>query len=77
MPTTKHRITVNLSDNEYSELAALAERHNVSMAWIGQKAILGFMEQNREESLQLPLSFAKRPGSPQWARDENAVKQQL
>jgi len=60
MPTTKQRVSINLSDAEYSELAALAERHNLSMAWIGHRAILAFLEHNREESLQLPLTFNKR-----------------
>ncbi len=61
MPTSKPRISINLSESEYAELSALAERHNLSMAWIGHKAIMEFMEQNRAETLQLPLSFAKRP----------------
>ena len=62
MPTTKQRVSINLSNSEYSELAALAERCNLSMAWIGHKAILDFLEQNRKESLQLPLTF-KNPAS--------------
>ena len=66
MPTTKQRVTVNLSDGEYVELAALAEQHNLSMAWIGHKAILEFLERTRNEALQLPLTFAKRPEKPQW-----------
>ena len=61
MPTSKQRISVNLSDIEYAELSALAERHNLSMAWIAHKAILGFLEQSHGESLQLPLTFSKRP----------------
>jgi predicted transcriptional regulator len=59
MPTIKQRVTINLSDGEYGELAALAEQHNLSMAWIGHKAIVDFLENNRSESLQLPLTFAK------------------
>jgi hypothetical protein len=76
MPTTKQRISINLSDSEYAELSALAEAHDLSMAWIGHKAILGFMEQYRAESLQLPLSFAKRPAplrSPQIDSENRPV----
>jgi hypothetical protein len=60
MPTSKQRISIILSDGEYAELSALAERHNLSMAWIGHKALLEFLEKSSGE-LQLPLAFAKRP----------------
>jgi hypothetical protein len=59
MPTTKQRLSINLSDNEYAELSALAERNNLSMAWIGHKAVRDFLAQANGESLQLPLSFSK------------------
>lgn len=61
MPTTKQRVTINLSVGEYRELAALSEKHNVSMAWIGHKAIIELLEKTRGELLQLPLSFGTRP----------------
>jgi hypothetical protein len=64
MPTSKQRISINLSAGEYAKLAALAERNNLSMAWIGHKAILEFLEQNRDDLLQLPLAFVKRPNRP-------------
>ncbi len=70
MPTSKPRVSINLSDSEYAELAALAERHNLSMAWIGHKAILDFLEKNRDETLQLPLTFAKRPERAKWPSNE-------
>lgn len=44
MPTNKLRISINLPGNEYGELAALAEKHNISMAWIGRKAIVDLLE---------------------------------
>ena len=66
MPTTKQRISINLPDDEYAELAALAEKHSISMAWIGRKAILDFLERNRESPLQLPLTFAERGERPEW-----------
>jgi predicted transcriptional regulator len=66
MPTTKQRISINLEDGEYAELSALAEKHNISMAWIGRKAILDLLERNRKDPLQLPLSFAERGERPAW-----------
>ncbi len=32
MPTTKHRLAVNLDDQEFADLAAMAEKHDVSLA---------------------------------------------
>jgi hypothetical protein len=60
MPTTKQRLSINLSDSEYAELSALAERNNLSMAWIGHKAVREFLAQTHAESLQLPLTFNRR-----------------
>jgi len=59
MPTTKQRLTLNLDDEEYRELAELAERNNLSMAWIGRKAVLDLLARNRDASLRLPLKFAE------------------
>jgi predicted transcriptional regulator len=70
MPTTKQRISINLPDDEYAELAALAEKHDISMAWIGRKAILDFLVRNRENPLQLPLTFAERGERPEWLTSE-------
>lgn len=70
MPTCKQRVSINLSNKEYAELSALAERHNLSMAWIGHKAILEFLENNRDEILQLPLTFIKGAGRSQQTRTD-------
>ncbi len=59
MPTTKRRISLNLPDGEYSRLAALAEQHDVSMAWVGRRAIQEFLERHTEKQ-QLPLQL-RRP----------------
>jgi hypothetical protein len=55
MPTTKHRIAANLTDAEFSELAGLAEKYDVSLAWLGRKAVLEFLDRYRSEQLLLPL----------------------
>jgi hypothetical protein len=58
MPTTKHRIAVNLDDSEFTEVAAIAEKHDVSLSWLGRQALLELVERYRNEQLQLPLRLA-------------------
>ena len=43
MPS-KNRVTVNLSDDEFSALGQLAERSKVSKAWLGRHAIAALLE---------------------------------
>lgn len=47
--TTKQRLTVNLEATELRELQRLAEQHNVSMAWLGRRAIVSLLEQNNSQ----------------------------
>ena len=68
MPTIKQRISINLPDEEYVALSALAEKNNLSMAWIGRKAIVDFLDRYRDK--QLPLSFAERVESVATTADE-------
>lgn len=53
----KHRVSVNLSADEYQELSWLAEKYRVSMAWLSRRAIGDFLERCQQETLQLPLSL--------------------
>lgn len=69
MPTTKQRVSINLPDSEYAELAELAEKHDVSMAWIGRSAIRSFLEGHRGQEHQLPLAFGQHA-----ATDRSPVK---
>jgi hypothetical protein len=69
MPTTKQRVSINLDDSEYAELAGLAERHKLSMAWIGRTAILEFLDRHRDKALQLPLTFSERAEPPKWVNE--------
>jgi hypothetical protein len=55
MPTTKHRIAVSLTDSEFVELAAMADKYDVSLSWLGRQGILEFITRYRVEQLQLPL----------------------
>lgn len=58
MPST-HRLSVNLSPEEYREIAALAEASRVSRAWIGRQALIEFLERYREQEFQLPLDLRR------------------
>ena len=60
MPTNKHRIAINLDDEEFSELDAMAERHDVSLAWIGRQAVLEFLSRYKDQQLPLPLRIETR-----------------
>lgn len=58
MPTSKHRIAASLTDAEFGELAAMADKYDVSLSWLGRKAILEFIERYHSEQLRLPLRSA-------------------
>jgi hypothetical protein len=60
MPTNKHRIAVNLDDEEFSELEAMADRHDVSLSWIGRQAVLEFLSRYRSQQMPLPLRIESR-----------------
>ena len=58
----KTRFSVAFDEQEYDELAAMARKHRVSMAWLVRYAVTEFCERYREEDLQLPLRLtAARP----------------
>lgn len=52
---TKTRFSVALEDQEYTALAAVAEKHRLSMAWLVRQAVADFLERCRDEDMQLPL----------------------
>ena len=56
---SKYRISVNLSPEEHSQLAALAEKTHISKAWIGRRAISEFLERYNSDELQLPLELLR------------------
>lgn len=51
----KTRFSVALHISEYDELATMAEKHRVSMAWLVRNAVAEFLNRYREEDTQLPL----------------------
>ncbi|WP_084279834.1 CopG family transcriptional regulator [Novosphingobium sp. B1] len=55
---SKNRLTVNLTDEEASQLARLAEKTKVSKAWLGRRAICSLLERAQTDGNQVPLPFA-------------------
>ena len=62
MPS-KHRVSLNLTPEEYQEVTALAESARVSKAWIGRQALIEFLQRCRDIDLQLPLDLARTSSS--------------
>lgn len=52
-----NRITVNLSADEYAALTELSERFQVSLAWLGRRAIADLIETTRTHPAQLDMPF--------------------
>ena len=55
-----NRVSVGLSDKEYRELKALAEKHHISLAWLGRQAIAEFLDRHADQPLQLPLIVPRK-----------------
>lgn len=58
MATKKLRISISLREPEYRELAALAEKHSISLAWLGRQAVVEFLERYHAGQLRLPLTMS-------------------
>ena len=54
-----HRVSVNLTKQEYQDLAGLAEKYRVSMAWLSRQAISDYVERHLQEPIQLPLPISR------------------
>lgn len=52
---SKNRVTVNLSDDEAAQLAALAEKAKVSKAWLGRRAICDLLDRARNDGQEQAL----------------------
>jgi predicted transcriptional regulator len=59
---SKHRITVNLSDDEYVALTQLAQREKVSKAWLGRRAITSLLRRTESDERQMPLPLPRQRG---------------
>ncbi len=60
----KTRFSVALDDREYATLAAMAEEHRISMAWLVRQAVADFLERHRNEDTRLPLRLTARHVEP-------------
>ena len=49
------RISISLPERDYTALCALAEKHDISLAWLGRQAVAEFLERYQDRDLQLPL----------------------
>lgn len=74
--SAKHRVTVNLEGHEYRELAALSDKHRVSLAWLGRQAVIELLERYGTEELQLPLNLSSREARPGVDRRREGAWQQ-
>ena len=55
--TSANRITVNLSAEEYTALSKLSKKYQVSLAWLGRRAIAELIEQNKKNPGQFDMPF--------------------
>lgn len=55
MPTSKHRISISLADDEYAELSDVAANSRVSMAWLARQALIEFLERQRDKRPPTPI----------------------
>ena len=62
---SKNRVTVNLGEPEYMDLLALSEKHNVSLAWLGRRAVAEFLDRSKEGQLQMPLQLGRARQPPE------------
>ena len=66
MPRLKNRtrITVSLPDRDHAALAAIAERHDVSLSWLARRAVAEFLANHGRDgarpALDLPLDDGQR-----------------
>jgi len=54
---SKNRVTVNLSDEEATQLSSLAKKAKVSKAWLGRRAICDLLDRarNDDQGTALPI----------------------
>ncbi len=55
MPTSKHRISISLADDEYAELSDIATNSRISMAWLARQALIEFLERQRKRRAPAPI----------------------
>jgi hypothetical protein len=76
MPTAKHRIAVNLDDQEFAALAEMAEKHDVSLGWLGRQALLEVIDRYAIFE-QKACSDQVRPARTSAARNSSCRPQKV
>ena len=58
MPSTKRtvRTSVILSDIQYAQVASLAAKNDVSVAWVIRQAVQDYLVRSESKQLPLPMS---------------------
>ena len=61
--SSKHRISVSLSERQYRELSSISQEHKVSIAWLGRAAIEEMLKRIQNEQIQLVLNLIPNKSS--------------
>lgn len=56
---SKYRVSINLTESEYRELAAVAEKSRVSMAWLGREAVIQLLDRSKTEEPKAPFWYKR------------------
>ena len=54
------RLSVSLDERDYAELCAIAQRHDVSVAWMVRQAVHTLIQQHRDETRNPELPLIRR-----------------
>lgn len=58
-----NRISVGLSDTEHETLRRIAEESHVSLAWLGRRAIVEFLERHDSKGMEVLRMDQERTGN--------------
>ena len=59
MATKSLRLSVNLTENEATELQRVAAKSDVSCSWVARQAIIEYLGRNADPQRPLPLPLKK------------------
>jgi predicted transcriptional regulator len=66
MPTTKHRITITLDDEEYERLTRISRKFGKSLSWVASYAIKGLTKEVGTGQFKVFRQWAvERPVEPE------------
>ncbi len=53
--SSKHRITINLNEEEFFFFQNIATKMDRSLSWLGRKAICDFIDQKKKDKNSFPV----------------------